>query len=194
MIGTLLTDSMAFWSRAGTGFCLRCADAEFAESLTARGGAAESQAAVKVAPVKRIALKYEAAELLNLRLFIGIHLAVEVCCDIVRSFCHRDAVFFTRPAAQVNHLTSFGAERPPRIVLPICCSTAPRASSNCRFIHRSSENFRGRASGIRNVNNTEFCEKTERKFAARPHSGDSPKSSRWRVSFPSNSLAGRRSG
>src|SRR5262247_2904238 len=146
MIGTLLTDSMAFWSRAGTGCCSRCADTEFAESAIARGGAAESQAAVKVAPVKRIALKYEAAELLNLRLFIGIHLAFEVCCDIVRSFCHRDSVFFTRPAAQVNHLAAFGAERLPLIVFPTCLSTALWASSNCRVTHQSSENFRGRTS------------------------------------------------
>src|SRR5215510_14854016 len=165
MIGTLLTDSMAFWSRAGTGFCSRCADAEFAESPIARGGAAESQAAVKVAPVKRIALKYEAAELLNLSLFIGIHLAVEVCCDIVRSFCHRDSVFFTRPAAQVNHLATFGAERLPLIVFPTCLSTALRASSNCLVTHPSSINYRGRASGVRNANNTEFLGKIEREFA-----------------------------
>src|SRR5262245_65614872 len=105
MICTLLTDSIALWSRAGSGFCSRGADAEFAESTIARGGAAESQAAVKVAPDKRIALKYETAELLNLRLFIGIHLTVEVCWDIVRSFCHRDEVFFTRPAVQVHYFT-----------------------------------------------------------------------------------------
>jgi len=165
VICTLLADSMACGSRAGTGFCARSADAEFAESPVARGGGAESHADVNVAPVKRIALKYEAAKLLNLRLFIGIYLAVEVCYDIVRSFCHRDAVFFTRPAPQVNHLATFGAERLPLIVFPTCLSTALRASSNCRVTHQSSENYRGRASGVRNANNTEFCGKIEREFA-----------------------------
>src|SRR5262245_34615306 len=101
---------------------------------------------MNITPVKRIALKYEAVELLNLRLFIGIHLAVEICCDIVRRFCHRDAVFFTRPMAQVNQLAAFGAERLPRIILPTCLSTALRASSNRRITHQSSENFRGQTS------------------------------------------------
>jgi hypothetical protein len=131
---------------------------------------------VNVAPIKRIALKlkYEVASLLGLRLFIGIHLAVKVGCDIVRSFGHRHAVFFRRPAAEVNHLTAFGAERLPGIVYPTYFSTALGASSNCHIAHRSPENLRDRNPEVRNANDTEFCDKVEMEFAARHYSGNSP--------------------
>src|SRR5262249_5645723 len=91
----------------------------------------------------------------------GIHLGVEICCDIVRSFGHRDAVFFGSPAAQVNHLAALGAKWLPGVVFPTCLSTALRASSNCSVTHQSSENFRGRTSGVRNVNDKNFRENVE---------------------------------
>src|SRR5262245_1869270 len=87
-------------------------------------------------------------------------------------FRHRHAVFFFSPAAEVNHLAAFGAERLPGVVFPICFSTALRASPNFSVTHQSTENFRDRTSGVRNVNDTEFCGKVERGFAARPYFGN----------------------
>src|SRR5262245_54890243 len=110
----------------------------------ARGGAAELQAAVIVAPVNRNIIRWEMAKLLTLFFFIGRGLTIVVVgCDIIRSLAHRHAVFFCSPAAQVNHLAAFGAGRLPVVVFPVCFSTALRASSNFRVTHQSPENNRG---------------------------------------------------
>jgi hypothetical protein len=97
---------------------------------------------VNIAPIKRIAIEYEAAKLSDLRSFIRIHLAVEIGCEIIRGFCQRDAIFFGSPTAEIDHFATFGAERLPLVAFPTCLTTAPGASSNFRVIHRSPENLR----------------------------------------------------
>src|SRR5262245_44587490 len=144
------------------------ARSESVKSSIGRGGAAESQAAAKVKAIIKIALKQEAGKLLNLGSFIGIHLAFEIGRDVVRRFGHRHAVLFTRPAAKVNHLAAFGAERLPRVVFPTRLSAALRASSNRHGGHRSSENLRDRTSGTRNPIIQNFAAKSKGSSPALP--------------------------